>query len=506
MSKRTIYLVLAVALLLTFGLSVATAAPLSQGESYTIVLGDWLSKIADKYLGNSAAWPAIMAATNTKHIEDPTFARIENADLIYPGQVVWVPTAEEAEEFLATFDMSKPELLFGARPKGQVIIGSWWTSGGEAAGLAGMFDIYASKYPDVEIVSAAVAGGAGSNFKGVLKTRLIGGDPPDVFQLHAGLEVQTYSPEQYLEPIDDIYAAEGLEQAFPADLLALLKAYGGHYWGVPVNIHRSNVLWYNKAIFEENNLTPPTTFDEFFAVCEALKAKGITPHIMGSSGAWQVGHLFESVLLGTLGAEGYRGLWTGATAWTGPEVAQALENLKRMVDYANPDHPALTWDGAAAYIIEGKGAMYIMGDWSNGEFTKYEFTDYGWTPPPGTNGIFMALSDSFALTKEAPNPENARNWLRVCGSLEGQEAFNPKKGSICARTDCDPTLFNEYLKSALADWAVDTIVPSVQHGAAAYESWLADYDDALTLFMGTWDVAGTQAALQQACVDAGICQ
>ena len=97
MKKRTISLVLAVALLLTLGLSVASAGPLSQGEAYTIVAGDSLSKIAEKYLGDPAAWPAIMAATNAKHIEDPTFARIENADLVFPGQKVWVPTKGEAE-------------------------------------------------------------------------------------------------------------------------------------------------------------------------------------------------------------------------------------------------------------------------------------------------------------------------------------------------------------------------------------------------------------------------
>jgi glucose/mannose transport system substrate-binding protein len=110
------------------------------------------------------------------------------------------------------------------------------------------------------------------------------------------------------------------------------------------------------------------------------------------------------------------------------------------------------------------------------------------------------------LPKEAPNKENARNWLKVCGSLEGQEAFNPQKGSICARTDCDPALFNEYLQSAMVDWSQDAIVASVAHGAAAYESWATDYKDVLTLFVVSGDVASTQAALQQACVDAGICQ
>ena len=502
MSKRMILCVLLVSAML---LAFAPAVSAQEEVVYTVKLGDYLSMIAKKYLGSGSAWPAIMAATNQKNIEDSTYAYITNADLIQPGWKLLVPSAEDATAFLATYDPSKPEMLFGMRPKGQLVVGSWWTAGGEAEGLAGMFRIYKQKYPDVEIVNATVAGGAGSVFKGVLKTRLIGGDPPDTFQLHAGLEVEGYSPEQYLQPLDDLYAAEGLDAAFPQDLLTLLK-YKDHYWGVPVNIHRSNVVWYNKTLLTNGGVTPPTTFDEFFTVCDALKAKGIQPFVMGTSGGWEAMHLFEDVLAGTLGADKYRGLWTGATPWTDAGVTQALENFKRMISYANADHPALDWAGAAQYIVDGKGAMFIMGDWADGYFTSKAFTDYGWTSPPGTKGIFVALSDSFALTAKAPNPENARNWLAVCGSLEGQEAFNPQTGSICARTDCDPALFNAYLQSAMTDWAQDSIVPSLAHGAAAIESWVSDVKDAVNLFITTGDVAGTQTVLQAACVDAGTCQ
>jgi len=506
MFRRTlINLVVVLAMLLTLGLGVANAAPLPQETTYTIKLGDTLWALAEKYLGSGTGWPAIMATTNQKNIEDATFAYIKNADLIHPGWKLLVPSAEDAKAFMAAYSPSKPELLFGKRAKGQLVVASWWTAGGEAEGLTGLFNIYGSKYPDVQIVNATVAGGAGFVFRPVLKTRLIAGDPPDTFQLHAGLEVEGYDPETYLEPLDDIYTSEGLEAVFPADLLTLLK-YKGHYWGVPVNIHRSNVLWYDKSIFAEAGLTPPTTFDEFFAVCDALKAKGVVPYVIGTSGGWEAPHVFEDVLAGTCGAEKYSGLWTGAVQWTDGCVAQALENFKKMLTYVNTDHPALSWDGAGHYLIDNKGAMMIMGDWTNGWFQAEGYTDYGWAPPPGSKGIFVALSDSFALPKKAPNRDNAIAWAKVCGSKAGQEAFNPKKGSICARTDCDAALFNEYLKSAMADWASDAIVASVVHGAAAIESWVTDYKDAIVLFVTSGDVAGTQAALQQACVAAGTCK
>ncbi len=398
-----------------------------------------------------------------------------------------------------------PASSVGAAASGKLEIFSWWTAGGEAEGLAGMFSVYKKLYPSVEIVNATVAGGAGTNAKAVLATRLTGGDPPDSFQVHAGLEVQKYEPARYLEPLDATFKSEGWEKVFPAGLLTLLR-YQGHYWSVPVNIHRANVMWYSKKVFADNYLTPPKTFAEFFTVADALKAKGIVPFVLGDKEGWESGHAFEAVLIGTLGADGYRGLWTGKTQWTDAKVAQALNTYKRMLTYTNTDHAALTWDGAGQYLIDGKGAMEIMGDWENGWFQSKNYSDYGWAPPPGNTGVFDALSDSFSLPKGAPDRANALNWLKVAGSKAGQEAFNPKKGSICARTDCNQSLFNAYLQSAAKDWRTNALVPSVIHGAAAFESWATQYKDAMALFVTSGDVAKTQAALQAACKDAGVCK
>jgi glucose/mannose transport system substrate-binding protein len=393
----------------------------------------------------------------------------------------------------------------GAQATNKVEMFSWWTAGGEAEGLNAMYDAYKKAYPNVEIINATVAGGAGTNAKAVLSNRLLGGDPPDAFQLHAGLEVEKYDPAKYVQPLDSLYASEGWDKVFPKDLMSLLK-YQDHFWGVPVNIHRANVMWYSKDVFDKNGLKPPTTWDEFFQAADALKAKGIIPLVIGTKEGWEAGHTFETVLVSILGAEGYKGLWNGKTQWTDPKVTQALETYKKVMSYANTDYSALTWSDAAQYLVDGKGAMHIMGDWTDGWFTSKNFKGYGWAPVPGTQGIFDALSDSFAAAKGAKNQANLENWLKIAGSKAGQEAFNPKKGSICARTDCDPALFNEYLKSAMQDWSKDAIVPSVVHGAAAVEKWATVYKDILNTFATKGDVAATQTALQQACVDNGVCK
>lgn len=393
---------------------------------------------------------------------------------------------------------------------GQLEFFSWWTSGGEAAGLNAMYDIYKAQNPGVEIINAAVAGGAGTNAKAVLATRLTGGEPPDSFQLHAGLEIEKYAPDQYLESIDDMFTSEGWDKAFPEGLLDLLK-YEDHYWSVPVNIHRANVLWYNKTVFADNGIEAPTTFDEFFAAADTLKEAGVTAFAMGTKEGWEAGHVLETVLLGVLGADGYRGLWTGETDWTGDDVAEALDTFSRMMEYANEDHGALTWSEAADLLIAGTGAMMIMGDWTAGQFGAKDFTDYGWAPTPGADGVFDALSDTFALPKNAPHRDNAVAWLKVAGSKEGQEAFNPEKGSICARTDCDDAAFAafpatyEYLKSAAEAWSSDEIVPSVMHGAAAKESWATEFKDAVIAFLASGDVEATQEAFATACKNAEVC-
>ncbi len=389
----------------------------------------------------------------------------------------------------------------------EVEVFSWWTGGGEAAGLEAMIKVFNAKYPDIKFINAAVAGGAGTNARAVLATRLQSGDPPDSWQGHAGQElIGTYVAGGQIQPLNDLYESEGWLNVMPKTLIPLISQDGKIY-SVPVNIHRANVLWYNPKILEENKIAVPTTVDEWFAAMDQLKAAGVTPLALGEQ--WTKMHLLETVLLGTLGAEKYNGLWNGTTDWGSPEVKKALENFQKAMTYANTDSASLSWQDAAQLVVNGDAAFNVMGDWAEGYFRelgKKPKVDYGWAPVPGTVGVFQFLSDSFVLAVGAPDPEAAVAWLKVAGSKEGQEAFNPVKGSICARTDCDKALFGEYLQSAMDDWASNVVVGSLTHGVVANDSWKSEIDTALGLFVSNGDLAAFQTALVNACKASGPCK
>lgn len=384
---------------------------------------------------------------------------------------------------------------------------TWWTAGGEAEGLEAMIEVFNEQNSDHEFVNAAVAGGAGTAARAVLASRLAADDPPSSWQGHAGQElIGTYVAAGQLEPLNFLYEEEGWLDVLPEAIIPQISQ-DGEIYSVPVNIHRANVMWSIPENLAEYGVETPTSWDEFLTVAEELDSQGVTPLAMGEQ--WTAMHLFETVLLGSMGVDAYNGLWDGSTDWGGPEVTEAIDVFSQVLEYTNSDASTLSWDQAAQLVIDGDAAFTIMGDWAAGYFGAQGLEPgddgYGWAPVPGTDGVFQWLSDSFVLPVEAHNREGAIAWLRTAGSQEGQDAFNPVKGSIPARTDGDRSLYNDYLLSAMDDWESDEITGSLAHGTVASDPYKAEIDTALGLFLADGDTGAFQDGLVGACEMAGPC-
>lgn len=394
---------------------------------------------------------------------------------------------------------------------GELEIFSWWTGGGEEAGLNALIARFQEMNPDVEIINSAVAGGSGVNARAVLTTRMLGGDPPGTFQVHAGEELNAlWVAADRMEPLNDIFDANGWLEQYPEGLLDLISDAEGNIYSVPVNIHRSNVLWYVPSNLEEWGVSVPADWNEFVSeTCPALQEAGVVPLSVGEN--WTQAHLWESVALAELGVEAYNGLWTGGTDWTSEPVVAAFETFGAVLECSNDDRNALSWQDASQMVAEGNAAFNIMGDWAAGYYlVDLELepeVGFSWAASPGTDGAFMMLSDTFGLPKDAPNPDTVRAWLSFLGGAEAQDIFNPLKGSLPANTSADignAELYNAYFQSAFEDWTTNDIVGSQAHGAVAPPAFTNGFANIIATFASDRDAASAAANSATLAIQTGM--
>ena len=457
----------------------------------------------------TAAKPTAAATTATAPTAAPTSAATAAAKpTTAPAATPAAATTPGA--FANKYTAPDLKVPVGYAPaKGQLEIFSWWTSGGETQALQFLYDDFQKLNPDAKIVNSAITGGtsSGGNMKAVLDTRMRGGDPPESFQIHLGHElIDSWVIADKMEALDFLYNDEGYGAVLPKMLIDQ-ASYQGKPYSVGVNIHRANVLWYNKSMFKDIGQDgPPKDWNEFMVVGDKLKAKGVAALGLAENAPGPSAELFESMLQGqsSFGPAAYRGLFDGTTSWADPKLKSTLEVFVKLIPYFNPDFTSVAWADINKLLENKKVAMMVMGDWTPGVLWSDGFTDFGWGDCPDAPMTYSMLSDSFGLPKGVKNRDAAINWLKVCGSKHAQEGFNFYKGSIPARSDADLSQYTEYHKWAQKAWTdpKTQIVPSIVHGPAASAAFNVAFQTAINVLATKKDVAQAQAALIKAAKDA----
>lgn len=378
-------------------------------------------------------------------------------------------------------------------PNGNLEVFSWWTSGSESAALKALFDAYTTANPGSKITNGAVAGGGGSNAQAVLQTRLQGGQAPDVWQTHPGAAIGEYEKSSILADVSSVYTDGKYADVIPKALVDAVSKDGKQY-GVSTGAHRGNVLWYSTKALAKANITVPATgytTDAFLADLAKLKAAGVTPLCLGAKDTFATAELFENTLLGNGGASGWNALTSGGAKWDSDQVKTAAEQFGKMLDFADPDASALSWDQATKKLGSGDCAFEAMGDWAYGELLKNglkEGTDFGYTAHPGTEGAFMAVVDTLVVAANAKNKDAAMKFMATIGSKEAQLAFSKAKGSVPMRTDVDVSSLPKYQQGAAKSFKDDEITQSIVHGEAMNPQFSQALADAVTQFAQSKDV------------------
>ncbi len=380
----------------------------------------------------------------------------------------------------------------------------WWTAPGEREAADAMFAALKAAYPDIEVVENPVAGGGGVSHRVVLLGRIAAGLPPDTFQTLGGAELKQYVDGGVLQPLDDLWVELNYADVIPGPL-AKAVSVGGHPYVVPLNMHIQNILYYNKKLFDELAITPPTTFAELLAICEQLKTAkpDMTCMALGSKEKWEDAFIFDSVLLEMGGPEYYVSLFKGEIdVATDTVFPAALAEFQKLIPFVNADHSALTWDQSVGLVGSGKAAMVLMGTWAIGAFIKGS----GWEPgvdfgavtfPQKPERILLFHPDCYGITVGAPHPSATMDWLRVVASPELQIPTDVTQGGLFARTDIDPTEFPDPIRQELMNFVRNNPGKLIldQHGSILPGTAQPIYWDIISAFLAQPDVDATVSAV-----------
>ncbi|MFT5676437.1 MAG: glucose/mannose transport system substrate-binding protein [Paraglaciecola sp.] len=376
----------------------------------------------------------------------------------------------------------------------------WWTSGGEAKSVAELKKMLEAK--GHEWKDFAVAGGAGESAMTVLKSRVVSGNPPVAAQIK-GPSIQEWGEEGVLANLDGVASAEGWDKLLPTVVSDTMK-YKGKYVAVPVNVHRVNWMWVNPEVFKKAGATVPTTWDEFFVAADKIKAAGMTAIAHGGQ-PWQDATTFETIVLGTAGADFYSKAFVDLDPKTlnSPEMINALKIFHKTKDYTDAGSPGRDWNLATAMVINGEAGVQFMGDWAKGEFTaagKVPGKDYLCIAAPGTADDYTFNIDSFVMfdldDKELQKGQN--DLASTILSPAFQEIFNLNKGSIPARLNLPMDKFDDCAKVSAKDFVstskANTLLPSMAHGMSTFSSTQGAIYDTITEFYNSDSITAEAAA------------
>ena len=390
---------------------------------------------------------------------------------------------------------------------GEVEVLHWWTSGGEAAALNVLKDDLSSK--GVSWADMPVAGGGGESAMTVLRARVTSNNAPTAAQM-LGYDILDWGKQGAAADLNAVAAKEGWDAVVPAALQNFAK-HDGKWISAPVNVHSTNWVWANKAIFDELGLSAPINFDELVATLEAIKKAGYTPLAHGGQ-AWQEATIFDSVVLATGGVGFYRKALVDldADALGSDTMKTVFDRMAILRSYVDDNFSGRDWNLASAMVIEKKAGMQIMGDWAKGEFLnagQKPGDDFMCFRFPGTSGAVTFNSDQFMMFKVGSDRRDAQNQLASSIMAPSfQSAFNVVKGSVPARTDVSDADFDACGKKGMRDLASananNTLLGSLAHGHAAPASVKnAMYDVITAHFNGEYSSADAVSELVAA-VDA----
>ncbi len=214
-------------------------------------------------------------------------------------------------------------------------------------------------YPNVELNLVVQAQDDGQT----LKTLAATGQLPDIYQASTDI-INTFRESNQIMVLNDVAQSTGfLDKLYEANK-DLAYAEDGNIYAFPFS-GQEYVLWYyNKALFEENNLEVPETYDDLMNCIEVFKSKGITPLALFGQEGWNTAAAYD-VIATRYTDGGIKALDEGSASITDQAYMDAAKEMEELVAAGLFQESATTtnYDQASEMFLSGQAAMFINGQW-----------------------------------------------------------------------------------------------------------------------------------------------
>ena len=212
--------------------------------------------------------------------------------------------------------------------------------------------------PDIKVtVETQPAGTEGDN---LMKTKLATGEMPDVFGYNSGSLFQALNPDQNLVPLtDEAWAAD-----LPEEFKSVVSTDQGLY-GAPNGTTQAGGVLYNKKVYADLGLKVPTTWAEFKANNDKIKADGKVDPIQQTYGETWTSQLFVLGDFANVAAQDPE--WAEQYTANKRKYADqpALQSFKNQQDafesgYFNKNFASAKYDDGVKAVATGTAAHYPM--------------------------------------------------------------------------------------------------------------------------------------------------
>jgi N-acetylglucosamine transport system substrate-binding protein len=301
------------------------------------------------------------------------------------------------------------------------------------------------KWPDAKITYSAT-----EQISTVIQPRINAGNPPDMIN-NSGSNLMDFGAivkAGQAADLTDLFAAPSWDVAGKtvAETLVPGAVEQGTYDGKPFAMNYSYTvfgLWYNKKLFEKNSWTIPTTWADFTALCDKIKAAGITP--FGYAGANASYYMVRALLtsaakIGTEQAlKDIDNLKAGA--WTAEPIKQAAQAWGEIGNkYINKTFLGLKHTEVQLQQDQDKVAFYPCGSWLENEQAKdtpagFEYAVCAFPSVTAADklpatAINAAAGEIYFAAAKGKNPQGGKEYLRAMLSKEAALGFTKLTKSL----------------------------------------------------------------------------